>query len=221
MSAYKYSCPYCGQHIEYTDGYCGKQMACPMCQQNTVFPALSPGDLQGSLRVSRTAQQGAKQNRSFKPGRMLAALRGFEHWNVVGQCLIPFVILAGALFVAAQLRSNPVEKTASTPAAAVDPATWEKMTQLAKAEEVVKQQLQMVNVVYAQDAQARQYLSSLHYSHGAGLNPATAQATFKRAEDTCVLTGNALSKARNSFELAMEKYESLGGRVNYRLQVPQ
>ena len=193
MSAYKYSCPYCGQHIEYTDGYCGQQMACPMCQQNIVFPALPPGALKTSLRIARPAQQAAKQGWSFNPGRMFAALRGFEHWNVVGQCLIPFFILGGALFVASQPRSKPVEQTASAPVAAVNPSTWEKMTELAKVEETVKQRLQAVTIAYAQDARARRDRDVLEKGYGSKLS----EASRNRQDAICAATSSALSAARN------------------------
>jgi DNA-directed RNA polymerase subunit RPC12/RpoP len=42
MNGYKYACPSCGQHIEYTDGYAGQSMPCPMCRQPLVFPAVDP-----------------------------------------------------------------------------------------------------------------------------------------------------------------------------------
>ena len=43
METYKHSCPFCGQHIEYSAWYCGKQMVCPICGKTVTFPAIPPG----------------------------------------------------------------------------------------------------------------------------------------------------------------------------------
>ena len=64
------SCPFCGQHIEYTAGYCGKQMQCPICGQTVTFPALPPGGKSGpKLRVKSLSEQDAIQPRASQGNR--------------------------------------------------------------------------------------------------------------------------------------------------------
>jgi DNA-directed RNA polymerase subunit RPC12/RpoP len=216
MNTYKYSCPSCGQHIEYTDGYCGKQMACPMCQQRILFPAIPPGALSPSFCVARPAeQQPVKKGKSNSIG-IVRALRKFEHWNVVGQCLVPFVILAAALFVASTLRSKPPEHPVSAPAPAVDPRTWEKMTQLARMEVVLQERVRVLTEAYAKNQSADQHRAALQKQYGGRLDPITA----KFADQQSAAAQKALEAAREAFENEMNKYQRLGGTIDFRRQVP-
>ncbi len=215
MNSYKYSCPYCGQHVEYSDGYCGLQMACPLCQQRITFPAIPPGALTSSLRITRPTQEKPAIKWSFKPRQIIAALRQFEHWNVVGQCLIPFLILGGALTAASMLRSKPQDQTVSIPAPAVDPSTWEKMTRLARTEQEVQERLRWVNSAYAGCLAADQYRAALQKQYGARINAETA----KNAEQRSANAAKVLEDARQSFETAMSTYQNLGGKVDYRQQL--
>jgi hypothetical protein len=51
--------------------------------------------------------------------------------------------------------------------------------------------------------------------YGARMNP----ATVRELDQNCTRTATALTAARTAFENAMNKYQSLGGSVNYRLQL--
>jgi hypothetical protein len=188
-----------------------------MCQQRIIFPAIPPGALGPSLRVSRPAQQKPAKTWNVNPAGIFTALRKFEHWNVVGQCLIPFLILAGALLAAAALRSKPPDQPVPAPAPAVDPATWEKMTQLAKIEQAVQERARWVNTAYANHRAAEQRRISLQQQYGAHLDAATA----KSADQQSAHAAQELAAARQSFEKAMAQYQSLGGTVDYRRQLPQ
>jgi hypothetical protein len=142
MESYKHSCPVCGQHIEYTAGYCGKQMVCPICGKTVTFPAIPPGGKGPALRIKRPeAARAAKW--SFDFFGIPAFLRRFEHWNLVLVCLVPFIIvgalLAGAAVVRKHLGNEPVAPLA--PLLQADTNAWQKMTDLARADQLVQGQL--------------------------------------------------------------------------------
>lgn len=94
MEAYKHSCPFCGQHIEYTEGYCGQQMACPICGKTVTFPAIPSGGRRSTLRLKRDAGP-QREKWSFDLKKIWAALCNFEHWHIVRLSLVPFAIVAG------------------------------------------------------------------------------------------------------------------------------
>jgi endogenous inhibitor of DNA gyrase (YacG/DUF329 family) len=77
MESYKHSCPFCGQHIEYTAGYCGKQMQCPMCGQTVTFPALPPGRPGPALHV-KSLERKPERKWNWKLPAALAFLRTFN-----------------------------------------------------------------------------------------------------------------------------------------------
>src|ERR1700678_1797356 len=99
MESFKHSCPFCGQHIEYTAGYCGKQMQCPICGHTVTFPALPPARSGQTLRV-KSLERKPERKWSWKLPPALVFLLNFQHWNVVAQCAVPFVII-GALLAGA------------------------------------------------------------------------------------------------------------------------
>ena len=101
MESYKLSCPFCGQHIEYTVGYCGKQMQCPICSQTVTFPALPPGRSGPTLHV-KSLERKPERKWSWKLPAALTFLLKFQHWNVVAQCAVPFLIIGVLLAGAAQ-----------------------------------------------------------------------------------------------------------------------
>ena len=118
MSGYKYSCPYCGQHIEYTDVYSGQQMPCPACGHAIVFPAVPPGSMTSSLSLARDIPQ-SDPNPPSRFVKLLLALQEYKHWKVVGICLLSLVLLSGAALLASKhLHSQPTLATAG----AVPPA---------------------------------------------------------------------------------------------------
>jgi hypothetical protein len=227
MESYKHSCPFCGQHIEYTAGYCGKQMVCPICGKTVTFPAVPPGGKGPSLRIKRPeAARAAKWPFDFFG--ILAPLRRFEHWNLVLVCLLPFVIvgalLAGAAAVRKHLDNAPAVPVA--PLIQADPNAWQKMTDLARAEQSVQQQLGAVRKASAAVAVAEQSRANLHaYWH---VRRAATQALYQsvlaqyKAKDEAVANAHkALDSARRCFESAFQKYQKLGGTTDYRRQLPQ
>ncbi|MGD1083411.1 MAG: hypothetical protein ABSA47_01525 [Verrucomicrobiota bacterium] len=101
MNGYKYSCPYCGQHIEYTDVYSGQRMPCPTCGHAIVFPAIPSGMTNSSLSLAPDIPDPVQKPQSHLPN-LLRELRESKHWNVVGICLLSVALLGGAVLVASQ-----------------------------------------------------------------------------------------------------------------------
>ena len=198
MTHYKYSCPYCGQHIEYTDGYSGQQMPCPMCQHPIVFPAVAPGKLTSSLRLQRDIPR-PKEKFQFSFAAVAKAILGFQHWKIVGMCLIPFAILAGAL-----VASSKIQKTDASPAptptqVTVDPEAMTRLTDLASAEQAVKAELA---ALYSKASTAKLLRQNR-----------ASTAAIQKTDQEC-------TAARKAFDAAFAKYQQLGGTINYATQVP-
>ncbi len=226
MESYKHSCPFCGQHIEYTAGYCGKQMVCPICGKTVTFPAVLPGGKGPSLHIHRPeAARAAKW--SFDFFGILAPLRRFEHWNMVLVCLVPFIIvgalLAGAAVVRKQFNNAPAAPVA--PLIQADPNAWQKMTDLARADQSVQEQLGAMRRAGAAVAMAERSRANLHaFYHGKTLDQATYNNVMRQrsAADQAVANAQqALASARQRFETAFQKYQQLGGTTDYRRQLPQ
>lgn len=219
MDAYKHSCPFCGQHIEYTVDYCGKQMVCPTCGQTVVFPAVPPGGKRAPLRLKRAEV--------VQSTNWLSKLRQFKHWNIVLACFIPFVIigvlLAGANAVKKQFGDAPAAPVAAPITA--DPNAWQKMTDLARADQTVREQIDRVKRATTVCAAQRQALKNLqNYYSGKITDEATrnsVQAQENAANQAIHNTEMALEMARQSFETAIQKYQQLGGTIDYRQQLSQ
>jgi hypothetical protein len=227
MESYKHSCPFCGQHIEYTVGYCGKQMVCPICGKTVTFPAVPPAGKGPSLRLKRPAAAPAAKW-SFDFRGLLASLRRFEHWNTVLVCLVPFIIV-GALLAGADVVKKHLGNEPATPVASpiqADPNAWQKMTDLARADQLVQQDLGAVRKASAAAAAAEKSRASLHaYWH---VRRAADQAIYdnvmaqyKAADQAVANTQKALGDARERFDKDNRKYQQLGGTVDYRRQLPQ
>jgi len=219
MESYKHSCPFCGQHIEYTVGYCGKQMVCPICQKTVTFPAVPPGAKGPGLRLKRAeAARAAKW--SFNLKAIIAALREFEHWNMVRMALVPFIIVAGLLVGAAVVRKNAGDAPAlpAAPPIQVDPNAWQNMTNLARADQLVQEKLVAVSRAVNAEAAAERNSASLHaFYHGR-----PADSTTYNATDRAIANAQAaLANARQCFNTAFQNYQKLGGTIDYRQQLPQ
>jgi hypothetical protein len=227
MESYKHSCPFCGQHIEYTAGYCGKQMVCPICGKTVTFPAVPPGGKGLSLRIKRPeAARAAKWPFDFFG--ILAPLRRFQHWNMVLVCLVPFIIvgalLAGAAMLRKQLGNTPAAPVA--PLIQADPNAWQKMTDLVRADQLVQKQLAAVRNASAAVAAAEENRAKFHaYWH---VRRAADQATYQsvlaqyKAKDEAVANAHkVLDHARQCFDSALRKYQQLGGTTDYRRQLSQ
>jgi DNA-directed RNA polymerase subunit RPC12/RpoP len=217
MESYKHSCPVCGQHIEYTADYCGKRMSCPKCSHSIVFPAVPPGRGKTSptLRPGKTkpARMGSKPRVFRKKGNE------FQHWKLVIQCVVPFLIVAALLFgawVARQNSSNDSVPTAKHVTQA-DPGAWQKMTDLVKADQVVQSQLRNLIAANAAAIAAAREDAEMHNQYKG--NPdgvAYLTAANKRAEQAEA----QMAATREAFEVAFIRYEKLGGTVDYRQQIP-
>jgi hypothetical protein len=216
MESYKHSCPFCGQHIEYTLEYCGKQMQCPSCGKTVAFPAIPPGRAPTPARVKELEARRA----AAKPAagwlrhvpKALGFLRNFEHWNVVWQCILPFLIigllLAGAAFVKKKFSSASAPDAA--PAVQADPEAWQRIADLAKADRVVRALIKEYDadrMTLAVAEQARQQVQK-----GDALQKKNLEEQVQQAQDT-------LNAAHKRLDVAMEKYRQLGGNVDYRSQL--
>jgi hypothetical protein len=212
MESFKHSCPCCGQHIEYTAGYCGQQMQCPMCGKTVTFPAIPPKRTGPILRARGVPTEPAPKW-SLKLPAGLGFPRDFQHWNVVAQCAVPFLLiaalLAGAVFVKNKLAA-PADEPAA-PAVQADPGAWQKMADLNKADQAVKDSMKVLAAAHAQADQSARLLAQARK-----LEPEqqpSAQAQAQRAQQQ-------LLAARQQFDKANTLYHQLGGAVDYRSQCP-
>jgi hypothetical protein len=219
MESYKHSCPFCGQHIEYTAGYCGTQMACPICAKTVTFPAVPPGGKGPSLRIKR-AEATRAANWSFNLDAILAALREFEHWNMVLVGLVPFIIvvalLVGAIVVKKKIGAEPAMPVA--PPIQADPNAWQTMTNLARADQLVQDQLVAVSRAAGAVTLAERDRANVHaYYHEQPLG----QSGYIAADKALANAQAVLAAARLSFNKAFQDYQRLGGKVDYSRQLPQ
>jgi len=209
MESYKHSCPFCGQHIEYTVGYCGQQMQCPMCGQTVTFPAIPPGRAGQSLRVKGTEVKAARKM-EFKLPKALVFLREFQHWNVVGQIAVPFVAIGvlwwGANFVKNKFGTSSSDN-ASAPVVQADPDAWQRMTALTKSEQDV--QAAAKELEHENDALEYAQHSRKSVNNGDPYQQKAADERVARAQIT-------LKIARQRFDAANAKYRQLGGTKDYR-----
>jgi hypothetical protein len=218
MESYKHSCPFCGQHIEYTVEYCGKQMVCPSCGKTVTFPAIPPGRGPGSHTTRVKALDARRAGPKPAPGwlrnapKALGFLRDFQHWNVVGQCAVPFliigVLLVGAAFVKKKFSDAPAP--AVVPAVHAEPEAWQKMADLTKADQAVRSLMKEVKADHAMVVAAEQARQQL--SQGSASLKMSAEEQLHQAQNT-------LTDAHKRLDVALEKYRALGGTVDYRSQM--
>jgi hypothetical protein len=199
MSQHKYACPYCAQRIEYGDAHCGASVPCPKCRHPIVLPALPGSKMTSSLRLARPiARPEAKFHFNF--AGILLALREFKHWKTVGICLVPFVLVAGALVAASVSARHPVEPPVLPAVEAVEPHALESLTELTRTDELVREQLAAVNRAFAVSQTAEKKRAEMHEA-------------ARRAQQK-------LADARNEFEKVFAQYQKLGGAIDYRRQLP-
>ncbi len=223
MESYKHSCPFCGQHIEYTAGYCGKQMVCPICGKTVTFPAIPPGKRQSAHAKDPVAARIPKWVVDLKG--IFPVLSRFEHWNLVLVSLVPILIvgalLIGAAVVKKEFGSEPARPV--VPAVQADPNAWQKMTQLARAEQVVQEQLAEVNQAKAAATAAERNLARLQALYQ-GKSPEQLAASARQmqaAQQAVAGAQKTLANDRQSFENAFQIYRNLGGTIDYHRQLTQ
>jgi len=223
MNGYKYSCPYCGQHIEYTDGYAGRQIPCPMCQHPIMFPAVPAGLKRSSLRLVRDIPKPVQQFQFSFPG-LLLFLREFKHWKVLGTCLLPFAILAGALIAASWFRQNepppaPAPVAAPAPAGADAPVAPQPLpaADLTQAGQQVQARLTAVKQASAALQAAQKNKTAVHQQY----KSSAAGEPYEKSADAAVKSAQKLlTAAKTAFATAFTNYQSLGGPIDYRRQLP-
>ncbi|HTA31147.1 MAG TPA: hypothetical protein VK731_11720 [Candidatus Cybelea sp.] len=218
MESYKHSCPFCGQHIEYTLEYCGTQLECPSCTKTVAFPAIPPGLGKGKTHArvkeldAKRAAANARKNWLERAANALGILRNFQHWETVWQCVVPFLVigllLGGAMFVKKKFgaASAPVE----APAVQADPEAWQRIADLAKADRTVRMLMKEYNV-----DQAR--LAAVEAARKQEQKGDSSQKQF--IEEQVQQAQLTLSAAHKRLDAAMEKYRQLGGNVDYRSQM--
>jgi hypothetical protein len=218
MESYKHSCPFCGQHVEYTAEYCGQQMQCPSCGKTITFPAIPPGRGRGApgARVKEldARRAAAKPARSWlrNAPEALAFLRDFEHWNVVGQCAVPFliiaVLLAGAIFVKSKFSAASAPPAA--PAMQADPDAWQRIADLTKADVAVRALLKEYAANHATVLAAERTRQNMEKQD---------PSQKKSFEEQLQLAQNTLTATQKRLDAALEKYRKLGGTVDYYSQM--
>jgi len=215
MSQYKYACPYCGQRMEYTDAHSGLHIACPKCQHPIVLPAIPAGKLTTSLRLVRPVAPPAAKFQFTLAGIVLA-LRGFKHWRIVGMCLVPFVLVAGALVAASVYGRHEAAPPPAPAGVVVDPQALDTLTDLTRADQSVRDQLAAVNRAFAFCQAAEEKQAALKKQH----HEPAAPATFQTVDEAAKRAHQGLADARKDFEKAFAHYQKLGGAIDYRLQLP-
>jgi len=202
--------------MEYTDEYSGMRMPCPKCQQPVVFPGVAARKMTSSLRLAgAVAKPPARFQFSF--AGIIAFLREYKHWKIVGVCMIPFVLVAGAL-VAASLASRhgpaPPPRMAEVPVA---PDALGKLTDLTLADQLVQERLAAVNRAFTACQTAEKNKTVLHNQRRGAASPASLQA----AEQVVKRARQAFDNARKDFETAFAQYKKLGGTIDYERQLPK
>jgi hypothetical protein len=205
--------------MEYTDEYSGMRLPCPKCQQAIVFPGVAPRKLTSSLRLAGAVAK-PPAGFQFSIAGIIAFLREFKHWKIVGVCLIPFVLVAGAL-VAASVAGRHSESLAPPPApapaaVAVDANALDKLTDLTLADQLVKDRLAAVNLASAASEAAEKYETALRNQRRGGASP----GALKAADQALNRAHQACANARKDFNLAFAHYKKLGGTIDYERQLP-
>jgi len=215
MNQHKYACPHCGQHMEYTDEYCGMQMACPKCQQPIVFPGLAAPTGRSSLRLAgavATERAGFR----FDIVAILLALRKFKHWKIVAMCLIPFVVVAGALVAASKYGRHEPPPAPPPVQVVVDPRALANLTDLTRADQMVQEELAAVKRACADSQAAEQKQAALNNQPRG-----TASRASLAAADQAVWTAHLIcASTRKEFDAVYAQYQKLGGAVDYRARLP-
>ena len=201
--------------MEYTDAYSGMRMACPKCRQLIVFPGIAAPKRTSSLHlVGAVPKPPAKFHFSF--AALVVFLRRFKHWKIVGLCLVPFVLVAGALVAASFSGRQAVAPVTSPPAVVVNPGALDKLTDLTRADQLVQQRLAAVNRAFTNSQTAEQNVTALRSPHHGAASPAALSAADQAAKRAQL----ALANARKAFDTAYAQYQKLGGAIDYRRQLP-
>ncbi len=188
-------------------------MQCPSCGQTVTFPAVPPKTAGATLKSkSLDRRKPAAAAAAGKVSAVFGSLRNFEHWPVVGQCVVPFLVigalLGGAIFVKNKFGSATTET--AVPTVQADPGAWEKASELNKADTAVRADVQVLAAAHAACD-----LADLRVRQTKGLE----SWQRKKAEDDSALAQARLAAARKELDQAFNRYRELGGTVDYRGQI--
>jgi hypothetical protein len=214
MESFKHSCPFCGQHVEYTAGYCGRQMKCPICGNTITFPAIPPKTNAQGARAERP-RQGAGRKWAWNPRSIFLFLRDFPHWKTAAQIVVPFLIvgglLAGAGYVKKTFTDPPPDAPAETPVQ-TDPEAWRKMTDLTRADQAVQEQLKITLALRAVLKERETIRAATRRQYPGNSNPSAVSSADAAADKA----RNNYMTANQRFESLDREYQRLGGTVDYR-----
>ena len=186
-----------------------------------MFPAIPPGGFAPKLKIAAPAPP-PKKKFEFKLGPMLKAVftwaQEFEHWRVVGFCLIPFVIIIVALVAANAVKRHQVETGPMHTTTQVDAGAWDKVEEVAKADQQMQAYVQTVLTAKARVDTAIQSRDNLHRML-AGAAFETVAARFQAADKEVSNAQQSLAATKRNFDLKYDNYQKIGGKVNYPAQV--
>ena len=200
-------------------------MICPICGKTVTFPAVPPRK-KGESPPVKAPPPSWLSKLVPKLKEILPVALEFKHWNIVLSCLVPFAIITALLIGAAVIRKHFGEEPAapSAPVAHADAGAWEKLTEQARAEQVVQQQIAAVTRTHAALVSAQRMRDLRHtYYQGKPLDPVSAETVGRQyqADDQALASAQKVyDAARQSFESAWQNYQRLGGTVDYRGQLP-
>jgi hypothetical protein len=230
MDVYKLSCPRCGQHIEYTRDYCGRQVQCPSCNGNVTFPAIPPlGSGRSTLRLERDRPK-VKEPFRIDFAKILASIaaffRTFEHWQIVLMCALPFIFIAIALATARFVRNQDSQAGPKQPIITeAQIAENQRIAELNKADAIVQDRVRNVWAAKTALDTAKAKSANWHRTYdGKQLSEGTRKAVdaqFKVAEEEIATADANLNAWRRSFDTEYQKYQKLGGKIDYTSQLPR
>lgn len=222
MESYKHSCAFCGQHVEYTAGYCGRQMQCPICGNTITFPAIPPA--RGGKTVAVEEQKPARKW-LWNAKAIFPYLRDYPHWNTVVQISVPFLIIGALLAGAAFVKKKFADEPAPAPALVVQaPAGgWDNMTELARSDQKMQQYVQSISQARRTLAAAQMGLDAeqKRYSQARGYEEQQAvMGNVQSCQRSVAQAQNTLNYLRQHFDADLANYRRLGGTIDYRSRVP-
>jgi hypothetical protein len=187
-----------------------------MCGQMITFPAIPPGSglrkEGGKLAIKSSESKPASGWLSRLPA-MLSFLGKFQHWKVVAQCAVPFLIIGALLAGAAYARKHfsSSSDAAPVPVVQADPGAWQHITELNKADMAVRAQIVAVKAAHNNVAGFERLRASM-----ATAEPYRRQAAERQLQEA----QRKLEHERRRFDEVYAKYQQLGGSVDYRSQLP-
>jgi hypothetical protein len=200
-------------------------MQCPICGGAIIFPAIPPKSGGKTIAGDPAKPARAPRNWGWNAKAVFLYIRDFPHWNTVGQVAVPFLIvgalLAGAIFVKNKFSDQSDQAPASVTQAPV--GGWDKMTALARADQKVQQDVQVVLQAKKAVGDAERALQAQQksYSQARGSDEQQAvQAYVQSAQHTQKQAQDAYDARRRQFQADMAAYRKLGGAIDYSSQIP-